>query len=77
MNAQEFDAKRLMDLGERLASLRKKKGYTQLGLSLKAHVSKSFLSDLERGVRNPSYLTLCRLADALEVDVSEFFVKAN
>ena len=73
MKTKPSDAERLFELGERIASLRKKQGMTQLSFALKAHISKSFLSDLERGARNPSYLTLCHVADALEVNVKDLF----
>ena len=68
------DIARLKSLGSAIAILRKTNGMSQVDLALKAKVSKSFLSDLERGVRNPSYLTLCKIADALGVPVSAFFL---
>lgn len=43
-------------------------------LAMKSNVSKSFLSDLEnRVVSNISISKLCKLAEALEVDVTELF----
>ena len=41
---------------------------SQLELAIESGVSKSYLSDLERGKRNPSALTLRRIALALHVD---------
>ncbi len=67
------DSKTLIDLGARIVYLRKKKKVSQLTLSYLAEVSKTYLSDLERGRRNPSVLILKRIADALKVPLSELF----
>lgn len=55
----------LLAFGKHLAGLRKELGFSQLQLSLRAGLSKAYLSDLERGRRNPSLLTLERIASAL------------
>lgn len=63
----------LKQIGMRIRYLRKKKGLSQLGLSLEADVNKNYISDLERGTRNPSLVVLERIAYALEVDLSTLF----
>ena len=63
----------LTQLGMRIRYLRKKKGYSQLDLSLEAGINKNYISDLERGTRNPSLVMLERLANALDVDLSTLF----
>lgn len=63
----------LMELGSRIALLRKKEGKSQLALSLDAKVTKSYLSDLERGKRNPSVMVLNRLCLALHITLEELF----
>ena len=55
----------LGQLGMRISFLRKKKGLSQLDLSLSCGVSKNYLSDLENGRRNPSILLLQRIASGL------------
>jgi transcriptional regulator with XRE-family HTH domain len=55
-------------LGENVRRLRKAKGLSQEELALDAGMKRSYLSDLERGTRNPSVRALGRLADALAVD---------
>ncbi len=60
-------------LGKRVAELRKKKGLSQLRLSFEAGVAKSYLSDLERGLRNPSIKVLVRIAYALGVGLPDLF----
>ena len=63
----------LTQLGMRIRYLRKQKGLSQLDLSLEAGVNKNYISDLERGTRNPSLLILEKVALALEVDLSTLF----
>ena len=42
-------------------------------LSLRANLSQSFIANLEKGKKQPSVLTLIRIADALEVHPADFF----
>ena len=64
----------LTQLGMRIRYLRKQKGMSQLDLSLEADVNKNYISDLERGTRNPSLLVLERVARALGVTLSTLFM---
>ena len=54
-------------LGENVRHYRKLKGMTQEQLAVEAGMERSYVSDLERGTRNPSVVALGRLADALKV----------
>lgn len=63
----------LTQLGMRIRYLRKQKGMSQLDLSLEAGVNKNYISDLERGSRNPSLLILERICKALDIDLSTLF----
>lgn len=63
----------LTELGSRIAFLRKSQGKSQLALSLDAKVTKSYLSDLERGTRNPSVMVLNRICLALHLSLEELF----
>jgi len=58
-------------LGENVRRIRKAKGVSQEELALDAGMKRSYLSDLERGTRNPSVKALGRLAAALEVEPGE------
>ena len=40
-------------------------------LALEAGVNKNYLSDLERGMRNPSLKILSKIATALKISISE------
>ena len=45
-------------LGMRIAYLRKQKKMSQLALSIEAEINKNYLSDLEKGRRNPTLLII-------------------
>ncbi|MBO4540784.1 MAG: helix-turn-helix transcriptional regulator, partial [Bacilli bacterium] len=73
MNRQNDELDLLHQLGKRIAYLRKQKRMSQLGLSLSTGISKSHLSDVECGRRNPSLLTLGTIAQGLGVTLEELF----
>ena len=52
---------------------RKSKRISQLELSIDSDISKSYLSDLECGRRNPSVMVLSRICAALEITLEELF----
>lgn len=58
-------------LGRNVRRYRKLKGMTQEQFALEADMERSYVSDLERGERNPSVRALGRLADALSVHPAE------
>ena len=51
--------------------LRTERGLSQEELAWSAGMKRSYLSDMERGTRNPTVRALSRLADALGVDPAE------
>ena len=63
----------LYSVGRNIARLRKKQGYSQLDVCAKIQMEKSNLSSIENGRQNFTALTLKRIADAIETEVSEFF----
>jgi len=69
-----------MEIGEQLQhiigkikSIRTIKGVSQMELSLRSNLSQSFIANLEKGKKQPSVLTLIRIADALNVNPQDFF----
>ena len=60
-----------MDIRKRLArnlrTLRKEKGWSQEALADEAGIHRTYVSDLERGARNPSSTLVDKLASALGV----------
>lgn len=63
----------LKKLGARLRDLRQERGLSQEALADTAGIGRSYMSGIERGVRNCSTLHLIRLAHALRVPVGELF----
>lgn len=64
-------------LGAAVREIREQRGLTQQQLADKAGVASTFLSDIERGVRNPSWSTVLGIAKALGVKPSELVAKAE
>ncbi|PCK19956.1 transcriptional regulator [Bacillus pumilus] len=61
-------------IGKVIRIYRKRKGYSIHQLAEDAHVSKSYLSKIERGVhRNPSVQFLKKVSSSLEIDLQELF----
>jgi transcriptional regulator with XRE-family HTH domain len=60
-------------LSERIKSLRNTRRWSQEQLAERASIQRSYLAALERGTRNPSVRTLVKLANALNVSVSDLF----
>ncbi|WP_081703526.1 MULTISPECIES: helix-turn-helix domain-containing protein [Brevundimonas] len=54
-------------LGKRVRTLRREAGLSQEELAFRAGMKRSYLSDLERGTRNPSVRALERLALGLSI----------
>lgn len=61
----------LRQLGQRIQSLRKAKGWSQEKFADVCGVHRTYMGHLERGEKNLSFSTLVRLSDALEITVSE------
>jgi len=61
----------LTRLGLNLRQRREKKGLTQEKLAERAELDPTYISGIERGVRNPSILSISRVAKALGTSVSE------
>jgi len=60
-----MDMRRLV--GRNFARLRQAKGFTQERFAEVSGVTQQYVSDLERGLRNPTVVTLYNLASALGV----------
>jgi transcriptional regulator with XRE-family HTH domain len=60
-------------LGESLKIYRLAKGTSQEHLGLEAGVDRTYVSQIERGIGNPSLLTLANLCYALDITLAELF----
>ena len=58
-------------LGERVNALRVAQGLSQEEFAGRVGLDRTYVSGIERGLRNPTLLVLLRLAQALEVPVTE------
>jgi transcriptional regulator with XRE-family HTH domain len=66
-----------VDVGNRLRQLRESRAVSMRTLATMSGLSANALSMIERGKTSPSVSTLYRLADALEVPITEFFSPAT
>ena len=73
-NTQDADSKRspfLESLGERVRTLRSRKGMTRRAVAVAADVSERHLANLEYGTGNVSVLVLLQVAQALQCSLAE------
>ena len=63
------------EFGDRLRSIRLEKGISQEALAAQADLHRTYVSSVERGARNVSLLNIARLAEALSVEIRDFFPK--
>ncbi|MFZ6689282.1 helix-turn-helix domain-containing protein [Undibacterium sp. SXout11W] len=63
--------KTLLIIGKNLRRVRKAFGISQERLALEAEVDRTYVSQIERGIANPSILMLKKIADCLKVGLSE------
>jgi transcriptional regulator with XRE-family HTH domain len=66
-----------MDVGREIRRLREEKGWSQAKLAGAADMGTSGISQIETGARNPSAVTLAKIAEALGVGVADLFPKAQ
>lgn len=65
------DTKRLKELGQKIRKVRQSKGYSQDRMYLEAGFSRATMSRIERGLVNPTYITLTRIAETLNIGVKD------
>ncbi len=71
MNAEEEIL--LKKLGEILRKYRMQKGFSQEKFAEQTGLDRTYISGLERGKRNPSYLIIKRIANILEIPEQKLF----
>ncbi len=65
--------KELKAFGKRLKSIRKAQEITQLDLEIESGINRAEISRIENGQRNIEFYTIVKLADALKINVKDFF----
>ncbi len=63
------------ELGRRIRQLRQAHGWTLEVLAERAEMHPVYVGGVERGVRNPSFRNIKRLADALGIPLSVIFAE--
>jgi transcriptional regulator with XRE-family HTH domain len=58
-------------LGDRIRATRKSKGWSQEAFAMEVGLDRSYIGGIERGERNITFETLCLIAEALDMDLSE------
>jgi transcriptional regulator with XRE-family HTH domain len=58
-------------LGSNVRRLRKQRGLSQEAFADLANIHRTYVSDIERGARNPTITVVQRLGDALGVEAAE------
>ena len=60
-------------IGKRIKEIREKKSISQKDLSFSADLDRSYIASVESGQRNISIVNLEKIANALDVTLSELF----
>jgi transcriptional regulator with XRE-family HTH domain len=69
MNENEI----LKKFGNNLRRIRLSRNVSQEDMALEIGFDRTYISLLERGKRNPSLITICRLVAYLKVDMNQLF----
>lgn len=62
-----------VEFGKRIRYLREKKRISQEELAFRCNLNKNYISDIERGTRNPTLKVIEKLAEGLEIKLNELF----
>lgn len=63
----------LVKLGQRIRSIREKKGLSQEAVALSSGIDRSYLGGIERGEHNVAVVNLEKIAQSLDVRISDLF----
>lgn len=64
-------------VGLNLRHYRRQKGLSQEGLALECGLHRTYVSGVERGVRNPTVVVLAKIATVLEVPAWRLLVESE
>ena len=60
-------------IGLRVKQIRKEAGLSQEALALKAGIDRTYVNSVENGKRNVSIVNISKIADALNISLSNLF----
>ena len=75
--AKSSDDRRVRAFGAAVRLRREELGVSQEAHGYKAHVHRTYVSDVERGARNPTVKVIWKLAVALDTRPSALFASAE
>lgn len=61
-------------LARNVKSLRKNKGWSQEEFADKTNMDRTYASQIERAIANPSLSVICRIADAFDTKVVDLLI---
>ncbi|MBR1559229.1 MAG: helix-turn-helix transcriptional regulator [Clostridia bacterium] len=64
----------LAQLGDRIKTLRSEAGLSQEKIALKINMDRTYLASVEAGKRNISLRNIKKIADGLNISISELFL---
>lgn len=64
-----MDIKKLV--GQNIAKYRKEKGFSQEELAFETDLHRTYISGIERGIRNPTIVNIQRIAKALNISANK------
>ena len=67
------DEEYLIELGKRIKSIRLQKKISQTEIAYRCGFDKSNYNTIESGKRNPTVISLLKIATALEIDIKDLF----
>lgn len=67
---------KLYRLGQLIRLKRENRGLTQTELASRCGVNRNYIGMLERGERNPSYLSLQKIAKGLGIPINELLTES-
>jgi len=65
------------NFGKRLREIRNKQKLSQLDLEVRCGINRTEISKIENGLKNIEFFTIVKLAEALELELIEFFRRAK
>jgi transcriptional regulator with XRE-family HTH domain len=73
MSKQYRDAVLLKHLGNQIRKYRNKLNISQEELAFRCDMSRSYITDIECGIRNIAFSNIVRMCKELKVSIAEFF----
>ncbi len=62
-------------VGKNIRRIREEKELSQEDLAFECELHRTYISGVERGIRNPTIVSLEKIADALDVEPAEFLIR--